>query len=167
MKGRTERVFKYYAFDFTNPSFAVNYQERGDATSLYFDLVFQFKDAGIYRKAILPYKDLSFLKSVFAEQLQDLGLEFKKHNRRTVIVIDGLDHVSREYKSVKQSFLRDLPLPADLPEGVFIVLGSQSYELDDLSQEIKAEWKAGTRSVLSSKSCFLISLKGIRYICPI
>jgi hypothetical protein len=147
MKGRMERVFKYYAFDFTNPSFAVNYQDRGDATNLYFDLVFQLKDAGIYREPVLPYKDLGFLKTVFAEQLKELGLEYKNHNRRAVIVIDGLDHVPREYKSVKQSFLRDLPLPTDLPEGVFIVLGSQSYELEDLSQEIKAEWKSGTRSV--------------------
>jgi hypothetical protein len=147
MKGRTERIFKYYAFDFTNPSFAVNYQDRGDATNLYFDLVFQLKEAGIYRKQVLPYKDLVFLKSVFAEQLEELGREYARDGRRAIIVIDGLDHVPREYKSVRQSFLRDLPLPADLPEGVFILLGSQSYELEDLSQEIKAEWKSSTRSV--------------------
>lgn len=147
MKGRTERIIKYYAFDFTNPSFAVNYQERGDATSLYFDMVFQLKEAGFYRKSVLPYKDLGFLKSVFSEQLEELGREYKKHKTRVVIVIDGLDHVPREYTSVKQSFLRDLPLPTDLPEGIFIVLGSQSYELEGLSQEIKAEWKSGSRSI--------------------
>lgn len=147
IKGRTERVFKYYAFDFTNPSFAVNYQDRGDATNLYFDLVFQLKEAGIYRKSVLPYKDLGFLKSVFSEQLDELGREYKKHKTKAIIVIDGLDHVPREYTSVKQSFLRDLPLPTDLWEGIFIVLGSQSYELEDLSQEIKAEWKSGSRSV--------------------
>ena len=147
MKGRTERIIKYYAFDFTNPSFAVNYQDRGDATNLYFDLVFQLKEAGFYRKSVLPYKDLGFLKSVFSEQLEELRREHKEHKTKAIIVIDGLDHVPREYTSVKQSFLRDLPLPTDLPEGVFIVLGSQSYELEDLSQEIKAEWRSGSRSV--------------------
>lgn len=147
MRGRTERIFKYYAFDFTNPSFAVNYQERGDSTNLYFDLVFQLKSVGVYCKKVLPNKDLVFLKSAFLEQLNQLGREFEKQARKSVIVIDGLDHVPREYKSVKQSFLQDLPLPTDLPEGVFIVLGSQSYDLGDLSQEIKAEWKKGTRSV--------------------
>jgi archaellum biogenesis ATPase FlaH len=148
MKGRSERVIKYYAFDFTNPSSTKNYQDRGDSTTLYFDLVFQLKYEGFYQKSVLPYRDLNFLKGVFADQLAHLGDDFKAHRRKTIIVIDGLDHVPREYKSVAQSFLRDLPLPSELPEGVYIILGSQSYELEDLAQEIKAEWKGGDRTIM-------------------
>jgi hypothetical protein len=143
-----QRVIRYYAFDFVNPSSHLNFYERGNATSLFFDLVFQLKEADIYKKNILPYKDILFLKETFAEQLKSLGENYLKTQQSTIIIIDGLDHVPREYKSVTNSFLRELPLPASLPEGVFIVLGSQTYDLEDIQQEIKTEFKRGNRTIL-------------------
>ncbi len=143
-----DRVIKYYAFDFTNPSSTWNYYQRGDSAYLYFDLVFQLKNAGVYNREVLPYLDLVFLKGVFEEQLAYLGEEFKKSNKKTFIIIDGLDHVPREYKSVSQSFLRDLPKPANIPNGVYFILGSQSFDLDDLSIELKSLWNSGERSVV-------------------
>ena len=53
----------------------------------------------------------------------------------------------REYKLTTNSFLRELPLPSSLPEGVFIILGSQSYDLKDIKQEIKAEFQKGDRTI--------------------
>ncbi|MEM8520653.1 NACHT domain-containing protein [Flavobacterium sp. PL12] len=141
------RIVKYYAFDFVNPSSYLNFYERGNATHLFFDLVFQLKEAGIYKKNILPYKDLIFLKEVFNEQLGAIGQDYITNGQPTIIIIDGLDHVPREYKSTTNSFLRELPLPSSLPEGVFIILGSQSYELEDIRQEIKAEFKNGNRTI--------------------
>jgi hypothetical protein len=147
-KNKEDRIVKYYAFDFTNPSNWKNYYERGDSTSLYFDLVFQLKREGIYDKDILPYKHLSHLKEVFHEQIEILGNDFKKTGKRTVLIIDGLDHVPREYTNVSKSFLMDLPKPSSLPDGVYIILGSQSFELEDIGQEIKSLWKAGKRNIL-------------------
>lgn len=141
------RIVRYYAFDFVNPSSHLNFYERGNATHLFFDLVFQLKEAGIYKSEILPYKDLLFLKDVFNEQLKAIGQDYVTGGQSTIIIIDGLDHVPREYKSTTNSFLRELPLPSSLPEGVFIILGSQSYELDDIQQEIKTEFQKGDRTI--------------------
>lgn len=146
-KGLKTRIIRYYAFDFVNPSSHLNFYERGNATHLFFDLVFQLKEAGIYKRDILPYKDLLFLKDVFNEQLRAIGEDFVTNGQPTIILIDGLDHVPREYKSTTNSFLRELPLPSSLPDGVFIVLGSQSYELEDIRQEIKTEFQNGDRTI--------------------
>jgi energy-coupling factor transporter ATP-binding protein EcfA2 len=146
-KGLKTRIIRYYAFDFVNPSSHLNFYERGNATHLFFDLVFQLKEAGIYKRDILPYKDLLFLKDVFNEQLRAIGEDFVTNGRPTIILIDGLDHVPREYKSTTNSFLRELPLPSTLPDGVFIILGSQSYELEDIQQEIKTEFQNGDRTI--------------------
>jgi GTPase SAR1 family protein len=146
-KGLKTRIIRYYAFDFVNQSSHSNFHERGNATHLFFDLVFQLKEAGIYKRDILPYKDLLFLKDVFNEQLRAIGEDFVTNGQPTIILIDGLDHVPREYTSTTNSFLRELPLPSSLPDGVFIVLGSQSYELEDIQQEIKTEFKNGNRTI--------------------
>lgn len=146
-KGLKTRIIRYYAFDFVNPSSHLNFYERGNATHLFFDLVFQLKEAGIYKRDILPYKDLLFLKDVFNEQLSAIGEDFVTNGQSTIILIDGLDHVPREYKSTTNSFLRELPLPSSLPNGVFIILGSQSYELEDIQQEIKTEFQKGNRTI--------------------
>ncbi len=53
----------------------------------------------------------------------------------------------REYKSITSSFLRELPLPNSLPKGLFIILGSQSFELEDIPQEIKTEFQNGSRTI--------------------
>ncbi|TGE25208.1 ATP-binding protein [Hymenobacter aquaticus] len=140
-KGRSERVIKYYAFDFTNPASPGNYHERGDSTTLYFDLVFQLKAAGAYGRNVLPYRELHYLREVFYQQLNWLGEEYARTGRKTILLLDGLDHVPREYQQVTKSFLRELPLPTTLPAGVYVVLGSQTYELSDLAPEIKAEWR--------------------------
>ncbi|MDO5614945.1 MAG: NACHT domain-containing protein [Cruoricaptor ignavus] len=146
-KGLKTRIVRYYAFDFVNPSSHLNFYERGNATHLFFDLVFQLKEVGIYKRDILPYRDLLFLKDVFNEQLKSVGEDFATSGQQTIIIIDGLDHVPREYKSPTNSFLRELPLPSTLPEGVFIILGSQSYDLEDIQQEIKTEFQKDDRTV--------------------
>ncbi|MFC4163894.1 hypothetical protein ACFOWU_09525 [Epilithonimonas zeae] len=146
-KASTERIIKYYAFDFANPSSHLNYYERGNAIHLFFDLVFQIKEEGIYKRDILPYKDLVFLKDVFYEQIKYIGEEYNESQQKTIIIIDGLDHVPREYKSASTNFLRELPLPATLPSGVIIILGSQSYDLSDIPQEVKSEQQNSERTI--------------------
>ena len=146
-KNRVERVIKYYAFDFTNPSSLLNDHERGEAVNLFFDLVFQLKNTRLLTENIQPYKDLIYLKSAFERQLQALGDDYRDNGTKTIIIIDGLDHIPREYTQTSNSLLSHLPTPSALPEGVFIILGSQSYELNDLRQEIKLETENTERVV--------------------
>ena len=147
-KGRSERIIKYYAFDFSTPASPGNHHERGESTTLLFDLVFQLKEAGVHAGNILPYKELQYLRDIFYRQLALLGDEFVRSGRKTILLIDGLDHVPREYRRHGiNSFLMELPKPAELPDGVYLLLGSQSFDLEDLSQEIKAEWRRDDRKL--------------------
>jgi hypothetical protein len=147
IRQKKERIIKYYAFDFQSPSSQFNYFERGESTTLFFDLVYQLKDAGIYNKNILPYRDISFLKDTFFDQLKSASNLYLEDGRKTILIIDGLDHLPREYNSAKQNFLTELLLPDEIPLGVFIILGSQTYDLEDIRPEIKKEYQKGKRTI--------------------
>ena len=54
-----------------------------------------------------------------------LSEDYTESGRKTVILIDGLDHIDREqYPS--RSLLKDLPDPDQVPDGIYFVLGSQT-----------------------------------------
>ena len=50
---------------------------------------------------------------------------YKKTGKTTVIAVDGIDHAARVGK--KNTFLKTLPSPSRLPEGVVFVLAGQPY----------------------------------------
>jgi len=150
-KNRLEKIIKYYAFDFTNPSSPFNNSERGEAIHLFFDLLIQLKSQKVFDEDILPFKtDLTYLQEIFYRLLDYLSNDYKKNNKKTIIIIDGLDHIPREYKSVTKTFLSYLPKPNGIPVGVIIVLGSQSYDLNDLSIEIKEEYRKSVNTITIS-----------------
>lgn len=66
--------------------------------------------------------ELDLLLERFHRQLALLGEEYRLTGRRTVILIDGLDHIDRELQP-SRSLLADLPWPDQVPDGVFFVLG--------------------------------------------
>lgn len=146
-RGRKERIVRYYAFDFSNPSSMHNKSERGESINLLFDLVFQLKATGIPCEKVLPYRDVNYLRTQLENIFQSISDDYKSHGRKTIIIIDGLDHIPREYKAVSKSFLAELPHPASIPEGLYIILGSQSYELADISQDIKSEFQKKERVI--------------------
>jgi hypothetical protein len=75
-------------------------------------------------------------RETFERLLRQAGQQHAASGKRTVIVIDGLDHVPREEKPA-DSFLRALPLPQSLPDGVTILLGSQRIDLADIPAEVR------------------------------
>jgi hypothetical protein len=75
-------------------------------------------------------------RETFERLLRRAGQQHAASGKRTVIVIDGLDHVPREEKPA-DSFLRALPLPQSLPDGVTILLGSQRIDLADIPGEVR------------------------------
>jgi hypothetical protein len=85
----------------------------------------------------LPSNDLPLLAARFFQQLQQLHQDYVETGRKTVLVIDGLDHISRE-QAPTRSLLRELPQPQQIPEGVYVLLGSQTDQLSDLPSAVRA-----------------------------
>lgn len=141
---------RYYAFDFTDVSSQTNYdKQRGCKLSFLFDIVKLLDSKGFKpQERTLYYPDEVFLKRIFKEQLEAISEEFKKTGLPTLIVVDGLDHVHRDYASTQDgSLLEVLPSKTDLPEGVIFVLGSQYYDRLNLNPFTIQEYKNGKSTV--------------------
>ncbi len=124
MRQRQERVISYFAYvpDAREPTVL-----RGESVNFLHDVVLALESAGITTGRSLPAYDRDHLLERFHEQLSLLHTDFAETGRKTLIVIDGLDHIEREQKP-QRSLLRDLPSPQQVPDGVYIVLGSQTDE---------------------------------------
>jgi hypothetical protein len=136
-KSRKERTVRYYAF--TKIRANENLPERGEAPTLLIDLIRQLNALrGVtYYSPVENQSDSITLQRMFLQQLAELGQEFNSCGTPTYVIIDGLDHVPREYKP-QNSFLNYLPNPDSIPDGVYIILGSQTFELESLNSNIKA-----------------------------
>lgn len=78
--------------------------------------------------------------------LAQAGERFRTDGVRTLIVVDGLDHVPREERP-ERSFLADLPLTASVPEGVLFILGTQRVDLPEMPPAVQAQARLPTRQV--------------------
>lgn len=142
------RSFRYYAFDFTDPSSQrYNDPQRGEAVSFLFDMVHQIESAGFGEKHTLPYKEYDYLKNRFYDLLDYLSAEYRKTKKPILIIVDGLDHITRDYDLRQSSLMGVLPSVSEIPDGVVFVLGSQYFEKIGLNQSIKAELKKGNSMV--------------------
>ncbi|WP_213570944.1 ATP-binding protein [Rhodococcus sp. USK13] len=116
-------VARYYAFvpDAPDPL-----SSRGEAESYLHDVSLALEESGLPRQGV--GNDLPSQRSVLLRQIDAAGLRWKDHEERTVIVIDGLDHIPREQRP-SRSLLEELPAPTALPDGVFVVLGTQTTSI--------------------------------------
>ena len=114
------RVVRYYAFvpDASDPL-----SGRGEADSFLHDVSLALEGVGVRRHGV--GNDLRTQRTVFQEQLADAGQQWQDSGEVTVVVVDGLDHIPRE-QNPSRSLLEELPAPGGLPEGVFVVLGTQT-----------------------------------------
>lgn len=78
--------------------------------------------------------------------LAQAGERFITDGLRTLIVVDGLDHVPREERPMR-SFLADLPLPAAVPDGVLFILGTQRVDLPDMPPAVRDQASLAERQV--------------------
>lgn len=108
---------------------------RAEAVDFFGDLIRQFKREGLGHQ-IVPGNELHELRTQFGRILQEASQQFGSDGLKTVLVIDGLDHVPREERPTR-SFLCEFPLPQSVPEGVLIVLGTQRLELDDIPLSVR------------------------------
>ena len=117
------RVVRYYAFipDAPDPL-----SGRGEADSFLHDLTLSLEEGGLYRSGY--GNDLPAQRAILTEQLDMAGRRWTDHGERTVIIVDGLDHIPREQHPTR-SLLDELPAPAAVPDGVFVILGSQTTDI--------------------------------------
>ncbi len=107
---------------------------RAEATDFLDDMTAKLVRSGLartlYRATTLQEK-----RAMFQELLDAASNRYQQRGVKTVLVVDGLDHVQRE-EIPERSFLAELPLAAAIPEGVVFILGSQSLTLENLSHAI-------------------------------
>ena len=133
LRFRQERVLRYYAFVPGDSSTVL----RGEALSFLHDVVFSLRMAGFGSAERLRDEE-TWLQRELTLQLELLGQAFVDRNERTIILIDGLDHATRDPLPARP-FLPYLPEPDAVPEGVLIVLGTQTTTLRELSTQIQHE----------------------------
>ncbi len=124
LTGSDDRVLRYYAYV---PGTGV-VSTRLTARGFLHDLIVMLGNRRVLpRDPELASDDIDELRRQFADHLDAVGADFKKDRLRTVVVVDGLDHVEREYKGT-DSLLGELPRPDALPEGLVFVVGSRTLE---------------------------------------
>ena len=109
-------VFSYYCFVSVNDNAQ---RMRVQADSLRANLLseFQRRYPGVLKRRF-DYSERNFI-----EGLQSLAKYFVEQGRRFVIFLDGLDHAERLEPDVRSTVISSLP--ADIPNGVTIVVGTQ------------------------------------------
>ncbi len=137
-----QRIIRYYAF--VPDAQSVN--SRGESQNFLHDLVGAIENAG-FRAGYSPrMPDVEQLREQLHAQLQLLHQDFLETHQKTIILVDGLDHIPREQHPI-QSLLKDLPLPEQIPPGVLFVLGSQTDEFDDLPTTILSATRRPERRI--------------------
>jgi len=110
---------------------------RAEAEDFLDDVNGQLKQSGLsglrFQAATAPQR-----REEFETLLKAAGHRFQVERLRTLIVVDGLDHIPRE-ETPQRSLLAELPLPAAVPEGVTFVLGTQRLDLAGLKPAVRSQ----------------------------
>jgi hypothetical protein len=133
LQARRERLVSYYAYV---PNASDPVPLRGESVSFLHDVVLELERQGFLAGNTPPSDDRAVLLERFHEQLHLVHEDWRRSGRKTIILIDGLDYVARELRP-ECSLLRDLPEPQQVPDGVVILLGSQTVQLDDLPSAVQ------------------------------
>ena len=129
------RSVRYYAYvpDAQDPSIL-----RGESINFFHDTTLQIQKLRSHFEERPDPTDRFALNEYFHKQITLLGTDYKETGTRTIILVDGLDHIARE-QHPGRSLIEDLPRPEALPDGVFLVLGSQTLDLPNLPVKIQQE----------------------------
>ena len=122
LTGSPDRVVRYYAYV---PGSAPARARRTAQAFLHDMVVMLNADGRKTRDRELPGNDIPRLRQQLADQLDAASAEFGRTRRRTILVVDGLDHVDRDH-SGNDGLLAEMPVPDELPEGVLVVVGSRT-----------------------------------------
>ena len=84
---------------------------------------------------LMPSSDTNALRRALHDRLDAASSAFGRSGCRTIIVVDGLDHVDRDLQD--SGLLVELPRPEELPTGVLFVVGSRT--LDPLGSAARSQ----------------------------
>ncbi|MES9874197.1 MAG: hypothetical protein ABW146_13855 [Candidatus Sedimenticola sp. 6PFRAG7] len=116
---------------------------RAEAVDFLNDVTFALSKLGFSRAR---FADDNQLREEFRKQLEEARDLFREKGQKTLILVDGLDHIQRE-ESPQHNLLSILPPPISIPEGVLFLLGSQFLELDGLAPSIVQQASAADRRI--------------------
>ncbi|CDG80804.1 putative uncharacterized protein [Janthinobacterium agaricidamnosum NBRC 102515 = DSM 9628] len=119
---------------------------RGEADSFLEDVDTQLRNGGLIGLRLRD-NSLHERREQFGALLRQAGERYERDGVRTIVVVDGLDHVPREERPT-HSLLGELPLPAAIPTGVTFVLGTQRLDLAHLKPAVKEQAEKSERLVL-------------------
>ena len=116
------RIVRYYAYvpDAQDPLTL-----RGESVNFLHDVVLNLEEFGFYEGESPSGFERELLLNRLYKQIQKLHEDWKVTGTKTIILIDGLDHIEREQHPAR-SLLEDLPTPNQVPEGIYFILGSQT-----------------------------------------
>ena len=138
---KKSRVIEYYAYLPDYPS-----SMRGESANFLHDMVLALHKAGFLAGSVPGLSDRNQLLHIFHKQIQLLHNDWKKKTIKTLILVDGLDHIERE-QDPQNSMLLDLPSPDLVPEGVYFILGSQTDQLQKLPSRVQNAIRQSDRRV--------------------
>lgn len=125
-----DRVVRYYAFVPGDTAGAL----RGEAVTYLHDTVVRLQELGVDTRELIR-DDEQWLHRKLRRQLAAMGRRFRETGERTILLVDGLDHALTEGST--RPLFASLPEPSAVPEGVLIVLGSQTLALPGLAAELR------------------------------
>lgn len=118
---------------------------RGEAETFLEDIGAQLRNSGL-RGIRLRDNSLHERREQFGALLAQAGERYAKEQIRTLIVVDGLDHIPREERPA-HSLLTEFPLPDAIPAGVTFVLGAQRLDLAHLKPAVQEQAAKPDRQV--------------------
>ena len=80
--------------------------------------------------------DVDSLRERITKVLTELSANWSKSGVKTIILIDGLDHIARE-QNPSRSLIDELPHPSTIPAGIILVLGTQHVGLKGPSPSLR------------------------------
>ena len=116
-------------FPLTVPYFAYlpeglgNARDRGEALTFYQDIVARLDRLDTSRRG-LGIQELAEGRAALRRHMASAHDRYTQAGTKTILLVDGLDHVQREV-GLQHSVLLELPPPAEVPDGFLIVLSGQ------------------------------------------
>lgn len=114
----------YYAF---LPDGEGNPRDRGEALTFFQDVIGRL-DRFFDHRYSLGIAEVAQGRDSLREHMARAHEQYVIQGRKTILLVDGLDHVSREV-GLESTLLHELPRPDEVPDGFLIILSSQPQAL--------------------------------------
>jgi hypothetical protein len=142
MENKLFRYVSYFAYIPDSYFFGT----RGESASFFSDITKQLEHWGFKGNIDFIPRNLEDFKKKLGKQFQEVYKKYKEDHIKTIIIIDGLDHIVRE-QNPHISLLKDLPPPENIPDGILIILGTQTLQLNDMLPAIRNQLNKDRRTL--------------------